>query len=88
MICMDIIYTAEFIRLFKKLSLDIKREAVKKEALFKKNPFDPKLKTHKLSGKLKDFSAFSVSFSHRIICEFGKNKIVYFHSVGKHAIYK
>lgn len=85
---MDIIYTAEFIRLFKKLSLDLKKEAVKKEVVFKKNPFDPRLKTHKLSGKLKDFSAFSISYSHRIIFEFGKNKIVYFHSIGKHDIYK
>lgn len=85
---MDIIYTAEFIRLFKKLPLKIKKEAVKKEALFKINPFDARLKTHKLSGKLKDCSAFSISFSHRIICEFSKNKVVYFHSIGKHDIYK
>ena len=85
---MDIIYTAEFMRLFKKLPLDIKKEAAKKEALFKINPFDARLKTHKLSGKLKDCSAFSVSFSHRIICEFSKNKMVYFHSIGKHGIYK
>ncbi|MFA6077046.1 MAG: type II toxin-antitoxin system mRNA interferase toxin, RelE/StbE family [Candidatus Paceibacterota bacterium] len=85
---MDIIYTAEFIRLFKKLPLDIKKEAVKKEALFKRNPSDAKLKTHKLSGKLKGCSAFSISFSYRIICEFGKNNIVYFHSIGSHDIYK
>jgi len=85
---MDIIYTAEFIRIFRKLPIEIKREAVKKEALFKVNPFDAKLKTHKLSGKLKGFSAFSISFSHRIICEFAKNKVVYFHSIGKHSIYK
>ncbi len=85
---MDIIYTAEFIRLFKKLPLDIKKEAVKKEAFFKRNPFDAKLKTHKLSGKLKGYSAFSISFSCRIICEFGENNIVYFHSIGSHNIYK
>jgi len=85
---MDIIYTAEFIRLFKKLPRDVKKEAVKKEALFKKNPFDSRLKIHKLSGKLKDFSAFSISFSYRIICEFGKNKSVYFHTIGKHSIYE
>ncbi len=85
---MDIIYTAEFIRLFKKLPLGIKKEAVKKEAIFKKNPSDVRLRIHKLPGKLKDFSAFSISFSHRIICEFGKDKIVYVHSIGKHTIYK
>jgi len=85
---MDIIYTAEFIRLFKKLPLVVKKEAIKKEALFKTNPFDARLRTHKLSGKLKNCSAFSISFSYRIICEFGKNKTIYFHSIGKHDIYK
>lgn len=86
---MDIIYTAEFIRLFKKLPLEIKKEAVKKENLFKIDPFDAKLKTHKLGGKLKGCFGFSISYSHRIICEFHKNKKnVYFHSIGSHDIYK
>lgn len=86
---MDIIYTTEFIRLFKKLPLEVKKEAVKKEILFKINPFDAKLKTHKLGGKLKGCFGFSISYSHRIIFEFNKNKkIVYFHSVGDHDIYK
>jgi mRNA-degrading endonuclease YafQ of YafQ-DinJ toxin-antitoxin module len=85
---MQIIYTAEFIRLFKKLSIKDKEEAVRKELTFKKNPFDTKLKIHKLHGKLKDCHAFSISYSSRIIIEFGKNDIVYFHSIGTHDIYK
>ena len=85
---MDIIYTAEFIRLFKKLPLEIKKEAEKKEAIFKKDPFDVRLKTHKLSGKLKGCLAFSISYRYRILFEFGRNKIVYFHSIGSHDIYK
>ncbi len=85
---MQIIYTNEFIRLFKKLPLGVKKEAIKKESIFKKDPFDYRLKTHKLSGKLKDCYAFSVSYSDRIIVEFCKNDIVYFHSVGRHNIYK
>ena len=85
---MDIIYTAEFIRLFKKLPLDIKKEAEKKEVIFKKDPFDSRLKTHKLGGKLKGCSAFSISYQYRIIFEFGRNKVVYFHTVGNHDIYR
>ncbi|KKQ88232.1 MAG: Plasmid stabilization system [Parcubacteria group bacterium GW2011_GWF2_38_8] len=85
---MQIIYTAEFIRLFKKLPLEIKKEAVKKELIFKKNPFDMKLKTHKLGGKLKNCYAFSISYSNRVIFEFDKNEVVYFHSIGTHSIYK
>ena len=85
---MDIIYTAEFMRQYKKLPRDVKIGAVKKETIFKKNPFDPRLKAHKLEGKLKNFWAFSISFSHRIVYEFGKGRIVYFHSIGTHDIYK
>jgi len=86
---MQIIYTAEFVRLFKKLSKEIKKEALKKEVLFRKNPFDLKLRTHKLKGKLKDCYAFHISYSNRIIFEFSNNKkVVYFHSVGTHDIYK
>jgi len=85
---MQIIYTAEFIRLFKKLSLEVKKEAIKKELIFKENPFDPKLKTHKLKGKLKDCYGFSVFYNKRIIFEFGEKDIVYFHTIGGHDIYK
>lgn len=85
---MQIIYTAEFFRLFKKLPEDIKKEAIKKELIFNKNPFNLKLKTHKLKGKLKDCYAFHISYSNRIIFEFGKNDVVYFHSIGSHDIYK
>jgi addiction module RelE/StbE family toxin len=85
---MQIIYTAEFIRLFKKLPREVKKEANKLESIFKKNPFDSKLKTHKLKGKLKDCWAFHISYSKRIVFEFGEGGIVYFHSVGSHDIYK
>ncbi len=85
---MQIIYTAEFIHLFKKLSQEIKKEAFKKESIFKKNPFDSKLKTHKLKGKLKDCWAFSISYNRRVIIEFAEDDVVYFHSIGTHDIYK
>lgn len=85
---MDIEYSPEFKRRFKKLPLDIKLEALAKEKLFKKNPLDPKLKTHKLSGKLAGRWAFSIDFKNRIIFSFMSGKTVYFHSVGSHDIYK
>lgn len=85
---MKIIYTNEFRKSFKKLPNGIKEEAFKKEKLFRKNIKDLKLKSHKLSGKLKDCWAFSVSFDYRIIYELGENDIVYFHAIGTHDIYK
>ena len=85
---MKIIYSSEFKRAFKKLSNEAKLTAIKKEKIFKINPFDIRLKTHKLTGKLRDCWAFSISYSDRIIFEFGNDDIIFFHSVGSHDIYK
>jgi len=52
--------------------------------IFKQNPFDMRLKTHKLSGNLKDFYSFSLEYDCRIIFYFAdKNKVVFF-DVGSH----
>lgn len=86
---MKIIYSSKFSREYKKLPLEIKDIAEQQEKIFRKNPFNPKLKTHKLKGRLKGFLSFSIGYKYRIIFEFGKNKeIVYFHSVGDHDIYQ
>ena len=63
--------------------------AEKSEALFRKNPFDLKLKTHKLKGSLEGFFSFSIGYKYIIIFEFSKSKKrVYFHSVGDHDVYQ
>lgn len=86
---MDIIYGSKFAREYKKLPAKIKNVAEQQETLFRKNPFNPKLKTHKLKGKLSGFLSFSIGYKYRIIFEFSENKkIVYFHAVGDHNIYQ
>ena len=86
---MEIIYSSKFAREYKKLPSNIKDIAEEQETLFRKNPFDPKLKTHKLKGKLNGFLSFSISYKYRIIFEFTKDKkTAYFHSVGDHDIYE
>jgi len=86
---MEIIYTSKFAREYKKLPSNIKDIAEGQEFLFRKDPFDPKLKTHKLKGRLSGFSSFSIGYKYRIIFEFAKDKnTVYFHSVGDHDIYE
>jgi len=86
---MQIIYTSEFKRGFKKIEGAMQSEALAKEVIFRKDPFDSRLKTHKLYGKLKGCFAFSISYSSRIIFEFSKNKdTAYFYSIGDHNIYK
>jgi len=50
---MKIYYSSKFAKEYRKLPLKIKLLAEKKEIVFRKDPFDPNLKTHKLTGKLK-----------------------------------
>ena len=86
---MEIIYSSKFAREYKKLPKDVKTLAEEQEIIFRKDPFDSRLKTHKLKGKLGGFLSFSIGYKYRIIFEFAKDrKTVYFHTVGDHDIYQ
>ncbi len=85
---MEIIYSSKFAREYQKLPSEVKDLAEKQEVIFRKNPFNSKLKTHKLKGRLSGFLSFSIGYKYRIIFEFSADKhTVYFHSVGDHDIY-
>lgn len=85
---MRISYSSMFERGYRKLPLSVKKTAEKKEKIFRIDPFDARLKTHKLKGRLKDFYSFSIDDKYRIIFEFISKQEVWFHSAGNHAIYK
>ncbi len=85
---MKIYYSSKFAREYRKLPTNIKLRAEKREKVFRKDPFDPRLKTHKLKGILKDYLAFSIDYQYRIIFEFRDEDTVWFHSVGTHKIYE
>lgn len=84
---MQIYYSSKFSREYKKLSPKIKGLAEEKELIFRSDPFDQKLNTHKLSGRLKGYWAFSIDNKYRVIFEFIKKDTAWFHSVGDHSIY-
>lgn len=84
---MKIYYSTKFGKEYKKLPKQIKLVAERKEKLFRENPFSLQLKTHKLTGKLKDYWSFSIDYRYRIIFEFADKDIVWFHSVGTHTVY-
>jgi len=52
--------------------------------LFSKNPFNPRLRTHKLTGKLEGLWAFSYSYDGRIIFKFINKDIVLLIDIGSH----
>jgi len=85
---MKIIYSPQFKREYRQLSSILKKKAEVRERIFRPNPFDRRLKTHKLGGKLADFWAFSIDYRYRIIFEFKDEKTIIFHIVGDHSIYR
>ncbi|MDP3962305.1 MAG: type II toxin-antitoxin system mRNA interferase toxin, RelE/StbE family [bacterium] len=86
---MQIAYSAKFIKQYRKMSGEIKGVAEKKENIFRSNPFDPSLKTHKLNGRFEGFWAFSINYKYRIVFDFEENgKDVRFHIIGTHDIYE
>ena len=84
---MKIFYLKKFAKQYKKIPLEIKKLTKEKEKVFRINPFDSRLKTPKLHGDLRDFFAFSINGSIRIIFDFDKNKNVRFYTIGSHDIY-
>lgn len=84
---MKIYYSSKFAKEYKRLPLKVKIAAEKKEKIFRKNPRNPRLKTHRLTGKLKEYYSFSIDYQYRIIFEFRETEVVWFHSVGTHEIY-
>ena len=85
---MKIYYSSKFAKEYKGLPHKVKLSAEKKEKIFRKDPFNPQLKTHKLSGKLKEYYSFSLDHQYRIIFELIEKDTVWFHSVGTHEVYK
>lgn len=85
---MEILYSAKFARQYKKLPEAVQNAAEKKEAIFRTDPFDSRLKTHKLSGALVGFYAFSVNQSYRIIFDIVGKKTARLYEIGTHDIYR
>lgn len=85
---MNIIYSRQFQKEYEALSMLLKERVEKKEIIFHSNPFDRRLKTHKLSGQFEGFWSFSIDYRYRIIFEFKSKRKIIFHIIGDHSIYK
>lgn len=86
---MGVFVSPRFKKSFNRLPKTIREKAKEREKVFKNNPFDPRLETHKLGGKYKDFWAFSIDKRYRIMFQFGASiNEVTFINAGTHEIYK
>jgi mRNA interferase YafQ len=76
---MQIVWSSGFTRSFKKI---VKKNPLLKEQiaevliLLAEDPFNPSLKSHKLSGKLDGLWACSVAYDCRIIFEFSEEDVL------------
>ncbi|MBC7652045.1 MAG: type II toxin-antitoxin system mRNA interferase toxin, RelE/StbE family [Deinococcales bacterium] len=73
---MEVTFSDNFKKIFKKRITSANTEELfwYKLEIFVNNPFEQSLKTHKLSGKLKGLSSFSVEYDVRVVFYFTKDK--------------
>lgn len=84
---MKVTFSPSFKRAFKKKvkgRIEIENKFWNCTRIFIRNPFDKRLKTHKLSGKLKDLWSFTVEYDLRVIFFFTKNRNAVFTDIGTH----
>ena len=62
----------------------LKQRFEEKLNLFFLNPYDTRLKTHKLSGRLADLWSFSVDYDCRIIFYFENDTVIVLQDIGTH----
>ena len=83
----EIAFDSSFKRAFrKKIAGNPGKEARfwKRVAIFKRDPFTPMLRTHKLSGELRDRWSFSLEYDLRVVFFFAGEKRAVFVDIGSH----
>ncbi len=81
-------YASAYLKSYEKLPKYIYEIQDKREKLFREDPFNPALKTHKLKGKYESFYSYSVTHSYRVLFRFLSENEVIFYDIGTHEIYK
>jgi addiction module RelE/StbE family toxin len=83
----NLVWDQAFKRKYKKiftLNIELKKSFWEAMSIFSQNPFDPQLRTHKLTGKLKGLWSFSVSYNYRVIFRFINDHDVLLIDIGSH----
>jgi mRNA-degrading endonuclease YafQ of YafQ-DinJ toxin-antitoxin module len=83
----EVSFSSPFKRAFKKRikgNTELEARFWQKLEQFTVDPFDPSLKTHKLSGKLKEFWSFSVDYDERVLFYFLEDEKAVFVDIGSH----
>jgi len=84
---MKVTFSSNFKKAYKKrIRFDAEKQIKILEALtlFMNDPYHPKLRTHKLTGQLKDIWSFSVEYNLRVIFYFVNDHEVILEDIGNH----
>jgi addiction module RelE/StbE family toxin len=85
---MRVYAASNFTRAVGKLPLNIRNKLREKDQIFRRDPFDPRLKTHKLRGNLKNYWSYSVDRRYRLLFKFLDGDEVVYYDVGTHKVYR
>jgi len=81
-------YSRAFLKKLSRLPQRLVDQAQERETIFRENPFDSRLETHKLHGDDRDAWAFSINRRYRIKFIFLTATSALFLDVGTHDIYR
>jgi mRNA-degrading endonuclease YafQ of YafQ-DinJ toxin-antitoxin module len=82
----DAAFEKQWLKYLKKLTVKEKEQLRERLSIFKEDIFDKRLKTHHLKGNLKEYYAFSISYSDRIVFRLLDGDDVLFIAIGSHDI--
>ena len=80
---MEVSFSSSFRRAFRKQikgTTDLEARFWTKVELFTNDPFEARLKTHKLSGRLKNLWSFSLAYGERVLFYFNVSSTRFFAS--------
>jgi mRNA-degrading endonuclease YafQ of YafQ-DinJ toxin-antitoxin module len=83
----EIAFTASFLKTLKRKfrkNPALEKRFWERVDIFRRDPHDPRLKTHKLSGSMKDWWSFSVDYDVRVIVLFSEPNKAVFADIGTH----
>ena len=84
----EVHFTPHFLRALQKLPSSVHDLALKMDQQFRRNPFDPHLRTHQLKGRLAGAWAYSVNYDYRVVFRFLSSDEVLYYDIGTHDVYK
>jgi len=85
-ITFDAVFEKQWQKYLKGLTEKQKEHLRDRLAIFREDVFDKRLKTHRLKGNLKDYYAFSISYSDRIVFRIIGDEVVFFVEIGGHDV--